>query len=67
MWISELIAIMNQEFSSQGVTLSDRVPPYCILWILSFFLFEIRYALTMWNFEYSISHEKAEKILGIQF
>ena len=66
-WIPDMIDMINKEFSPQGYTIRNRAPPYALLWAASFFSRNVRYLLNIYGNDYTVSTEKAEKILGMKF
>lgn len=64
-WIPDMIDMFNREFGPQGYTIRNRAPPYALLWAASFFSRNVRYLLNIYGNDYTVSTEKAEKILGM--
>jgi hypothetical protein len=58
-----MIDAYNREFGPQGYTNDKKVPPYALLWLASFFVRDVRFLLNILNNDYSVSTEKAYKIL----
>lgn len=67
LWVPEKIDIFNKEFSKQGYTASKRPPPYVVLYVASFFVKNVSRLLNILGNDYTVSSEKAKKILGLEF
>lgn len=64
-WLPEMVDLFNKEFGPQGYTISKETASYATLYMLSFFIKNVQRLLNMLNNDYSVSTEKAQRILGI--
>lgn len=67
MWVDDMVRMFNREFGPQGYTISLSTPPYAMVWLASFFMDQINGMLRLMNNDYTVSTEKAQRILGIKF
>jgi len=63
----DVAKLLNQEFGPQGLRISERVAPYFLAKILSYFDSGVAEVIDGWGYPRLMSHEKATKELGVEF